>query len=161
MRHDVAGQQLDLTGRGVDRPEHERVEAVGDEPGERLDPPVGRSREWFAGQIPDRKLRPGWRRPVADHALQVEDPPDRARITARLLGRRVDPLVAGAQLVTREHAERRQPAVRLAADEAEHPRLERSHPDPDRVRGSWAGARAIEPVVLASNDTERSSTTAA
>jgi hypothetical protein len=56
VRYDVASEALDLVRHGIDRPEHERVEAVVDEAGERLDPPVGRPRERFAGQIPDRKL---------------------------------------------------------------------------------------------------------
>ena len=99
MRYNLSGQEFDLAGRGVHRPEHERVEAVVHEAGERLDPPVGRSGEWLAGQIPDRELRPGRRGPFADHALNVDDPPDRAGVAARVLGRRVDLLVTGAQLV--------------------------------------------------------------
>jgi hypothetical protein len=66
-------------------------------------------------------------------AIHVDDPPDRARVTARLLGRRVDLLVTGPQLVTREHRERGQPTVSLATYEAQNPRLERPGPDPDRV----------------------------
>src|SRR5207237_8834418 len=62
VRRDVAGEQLDLVGRGVDRPEHEHVEAVVHETGERLDPPVGRSGERFTNRRDDRDAEPGGKR---------------------------------------------------------------------------------------------------
>src|SRR5712671_4194929 len=85
VRHDLGGQKLDLTGFGVNGPEDEGVEAVVNETRERLDPPFRRSDEWFARQVSDRQIRAGRGGAFADQALDVDDPPDRARITARLL----------------------------------------------------------------------------
>src|SRR6202022_790312 len=104
--------------------------------------------EWLARQISDRELGPGWRGPLADHALHVDDPPYRAGIATRVRGRRVDLFVARTKLGACEKPKRGQPAVGLATNQAKHPWLERSHPDPDRVRRSRAGIGTIEPVVL-------------
>src|SRR5205807_6972185 len=100
-------ESLNLPGIGVDGPEDERVEAVVHEPAERLDPPVGGSAQRLAGEIADRKLRPLGHGPVSDQPLQVEDPPNRARVTARLLRGLVDFSLAVAHLLASEYPERR------------------------------------------------------
>src|SRR4051794_12317300 len=51
LRNDVGGERLDLSGRGIDRPEHECVEAVVLEARDRFDPPVRRAGEWLAREI--------------------------------------------------------------------------------------------------------------
>src|ERR1700732_313986 len=148
-RTDLTAQQLDLTRRGVDGPEDDRVEAVLDEDRDRLHPPVARSRERLAREITDRELGPPRRALISDHALEVEDPPYRGRVPALPIGCGIDLLVACTQLLAREDAERRPPAVGLAAHEAKHARLECSDPDPDLVGRQWTRPRILEVVVAA------------
>jgi hypothetical protein len=61
----------------------------------------------------------------------------------------VDELVAAPQVPGLQVGERGQPAVRLAADEPEHPGLVGAHPDGDLVRGRGAALRSRDAVVIA------------
>src|SRR2546425_603226 len=92
VRHDLAREPLDLIRRRLHGPEHDRVKAVGHEPGERVEPPAGRTSERLAGQIADRQRRSRRRGPIPDQPLDVDDAPYRARVTTRLRGGRVDQL---------------------------------------------------------------------
>src|SRR4051794_37884871 len=144
----IRGERLDLPRRWIDRPEHERVEAVVDEVAQRLDPPSGRPRQRLADpDVAGRQFLDGPRRALADQALHVEYPPDLARVATGVLGSRVDALVARTQVVAGQWAERRDPPVRLAPDEPLHARSERAEPDSDRTRGPRAGVRAVQGVV--------------
>jgi hypothetical protein len=60
--------------------------------------------ERLARRTPDREPRAGRRGPFADHALHVDDPPDRARITARPLCRHGE---AEVEPAAAQHVERR------------------------------------------------------
>src|SRR4051812_24109563 len=149
QRDNLAREALHLSGRGVDRPEDEGVEAVVDEAGERLGPPLGRTGERIPEQVADRQL-PGGRRPaLPDYALQVQHAPDPSRVAAGLRGGGGDPLVAGQELLAIQHPERRGPAVGPAPYQADHPWPEGAEPDAHRVHGGRTGAGTIEPVVLA------------
>src|SRR3954471_23633935 len=85
----------------------------------------------------------------ADRALDVVDRPDLRRVAACVRGRLLDEGDLGRQLVGRDVPARRDPADGAPSDEAEHPRTDRSDPDPDVVYGARAGMHAREGVEAA------------
>src|SRR5215470_11272497 len=149
QRDDLAREKLDLALRRVDRPEDQRVESVGVEGVERLRPPVGWSGQRLAGlDVPDLQPADRWRPALADQSLDIHDTPYLPRVAARRQRGFVDPPVALAEVIASERTQRRDPAVRLAADQPLHPGPEGTQPDTNRVNRARARAGALQPVVV-------------
>jgi hypothetical protein len=137
--HHLADGRCDLPAEdgelvGVVRGEHERGEPV---------------REAELGQPLAPRGRRAGQSPAAEAAADVEQPADLRGVPAGVGRRLVDDGVGLGDGVEAEVGQRGQPAVGGAADQPEHPRLQRAEPDRDVVRRTGAALGALDPVVAA------------
>ena len=79
----------------------------------------------------------------------VQQPGDLPRVAARGGRRLVDRDVAALQVAGLQVGQRRQPAVRLAAGQRQHPRFVRADPDRDVVGRRGTALGPVDPVVVA------------
>src|SRR5918999_3414146 len=127
-RHRLADRRSDLAAPALDR-----GSVVGRED-EDADAVVERERQ----QLLDR----------GDVARDVQQAPDLAGVAAGVPRGVVDDAVAAFEVAVLEVGEAGEPTVGLAADQPQHPRLERAEPDRDVVRGLRAALGAANAVVL-------------
>ncbi len=150
----LADRGRDLLGEGGEvawcvRAEDERADAVLERELDELVDPVLDGSVDRAAAVGGPGPRPRSRRVGPEPAVDVEQPPDLARVAAGGLGRLVDHGVAAGEVAGLEVAERGEPAVGAGAREPEHAGLVGAEPQPDRVVGTRAAPGARDVMVLA------------